>query len=296
MLSILIPTYNYPIYALVSDLKTQCDLCKIAYEIISYDDGSENFHSENNVVNELEFCSYTILENNIGRSKIRNLLAKNAKYDHLLFLDADVMPVNPTFIQTYIEHLDSDTIVTGGLRYRKEKPADNLLLRWIYGSEREAMPVSERIKAPYQSLLASNFMAPKALFNRVKFNESIPDLRREDTLFSYEMMVNKIAVVHIENPVYHLGLDAFEIAIRKEKESLQGLHYMLKNELLPESYLKISRLFATIKKLRLTSLIGSIHGVSEKLFLRNLSSQRPSLLLFDLYRIGYLCAHAKKSN
>ncbi len=295
MLSILIPTYNYSIYALVSDLKKQCDFCKISYEIISYDDGSENFHHENNMVNELEFCSYTILENNIGRSKIRNLLAKNAKYEYLLFLDADVMPVNANFIQTYIEQFYSDTIVIGGLRYRGERPADNLLLRWFYGSEREAMPVSERIKAPYQSLLASNFMAPKVLFNRVKFNESIPDLRREDTLFSYEMMVNAIPVLHIENPVYHLGLDPFEIAIRKEKESLQGLHYMLKHQLLPQSYLKISRLFATLNKMKLASIVGLFHNASEKLFLRNLSSHTPSLLLFDLYRIGYLCSHAKKS-
>jgi len=296
MLSILIPTYNYPIYALVSDLKAQCDVCKISYEIISYDDGSENFHEENNRVNELGFCSYKVLENNIGRSKIRNLLAKNAKYNYLLFLDADVMPVHPNFIKSYIKHFDSNAVVTGGLRYREEKPADDLLLRWFYGSEREAMSLSEREKSPHQSLLASNFMAPKSLFNRVKFNELIPDLRREDTLFSYEMMVNQIPILHIENPVYHLGLDPFEIAIRKEKESLQGLHYMLKNGLLPESYLKMSRLFATINKMRLTSLIGSFHNASEKLFLRNLSSAKPSLLLFDLYRIGYLCAHAKKSN
>ena len=110
------------------------------------------------------------------------------------------------------------------------------------------------------------------------------------------MMVENIPVLHIENPVYHLGLDPFEIVIRKEKESLEGLHYMLKHQLLPDSYLKMSRLFASIKKMKLTSLIGAIHNASEKLFLRNLSSQKPSLLLFDLYRIGYLCAYAKKSN
>jgi len=296
MLSILIPTYNYPIYALVSDLKAQCDVCKISYEIISYDDGSENFHEENNRVNELEFCSYTIFEMNIGRSQIRNLLAKNARYDHILFLDADVMPVNSDFIQFYIGYVDANAVVTGGLRYQEIRPENDLLLRWIYGSKREAMPLAEREKFPYQSLLASNFMVPKLLFNRVLFNVTIPDLRREDTLFSYEMMVNEIQVLHIENPVFHLGLDTFEIAIRKEKESLQGLHYLLKNGLLPDSYLKMSRLFNTIKKWRMISLLGSFHNLTENLFLRNLSSEKPSLLLFDLYRIGYLCAHAKKFN
>ncbi len=294
MLSILIPTYNYPIYALVSDLKKQCDVCQISYEIISFDDGSENFHAENNRINALEFCSYKVLENNIGRSKIRNLLAKASRFDHLLFLDADVMPVNSNFIQLYLDKLTSNAVISGGLCYQEEKPADNLLLRWCYGSERETMPLSERKKLPYQSLLASNFMAPKSLFNLVKFDESIPDLRREDTLFSYQVMLHRIPILHIENRVYHLGLDSFEIAIRKEKESLQGLHYLLKNGLLPYSYLKMSRLFETLKKLHLTGLVGSIHNASEKLFLRNLSSTKPSLLLFDLFRIGYLCAHAKK--
>ena len=89
MLSILIPTYNYNIFPLVTELVNQAKVLKIEFEIITIDDGSNQFQIENHKINHLENCSYTVLSNNIGRSSIRNLLAKKAKFKWLLFLDAD---------------------------------------------------------------------------------------------------------------------------------------------------------------------------------------------------------------
>ena len=42
MLSILIPTYNYNIEALVAELHAQSTACDIDFEILCYDDGSKN--------------------------------------------------------------------------------------------------------------------------------------------------------------------------------------------------------------------------------------------------------------
>ena len=43
MLSILIPTYNYNVYPLVMELKSQADELDLSYEILVQDDASKIF-------------------------------------------------------------------------------------------------------------------------------------------------------------------------------------------------------------------------------------------------------------
>ena len=125
MLSILIPTFNYDITALVAEVHKQSKSCNIPFEILVFDDASENLEIRkiNTAINGLKNTSYTILKSNIGRSAIRNKLAKSAQYSWLLFLDADVMPVNNHFVLNYLNSLsDSKPIIYGGLSYKEERP------------------------------------------------------------------------------------------------------------------------------------------------------------------------------
>jgi len=291
MLSILIPTYNYTVFDLVSELKNQCDILGIDYEIICQDDNSNpvaNF--ENNKINTLGHCSFSSNAVNLGRAKNRNLLAQKASFPYLLFLDADTFPIHKNFISTYVSAInDSSKIVYGGIRYQNEKPPKQKLLRWIYGNQREALSVSQRNKNKYLSFLTLNFLIHKDVFSIVSFNEAIPNLRHEDTLFSYEVMKNEIPIVHIENPVFHYGLDEFAVAIKKEQESLMALKNLLEKELLPPDYVKISKVYFTIKKIHMKWLVANVFRMSQSLLLRNISSLNPSLFFFDVYRIGYLC-------
>ena len=290
MLSILIPTYNYNIHSLVSELQRQCDHCEVAYEISVIDDASHSFQAENSAINSLKNCSYLVLEKNIGRSAIRNLLAKKATYDWLLFLDADVFPKQPTFISEYLKQTKNEaTIINGGIVYQKEKPEKSRVFRWVYGKKREALSYETRNKNPYLSFLTLNFLIHKSIFEKVRFNESIPNLRHEDTLFSFNLMEHQIPIIHTNNPICHLGLDVFEIAIRKENESLVALKYLLDNKILSSDYLKISKAYTTIKNLKLQFLFGFFYAITQSVFLRNLASENPSLFIFDLYRLGYLC-------
>lgn len=290
MLSILIPTYNHSILKLVSILHNQIEKSGIEFEIICLDDASETFFLENDKIIDLQNSSYKILETNIGRSKIRNLLAKKAKYDWLLFLDADVVPKNENFISEYIKHINNEQkIVYGGILYQEERPAKEKLLRWIYGKNREALPFETRKKNPYLSFLTLNFLIRKSIFEKVSFNENIPNLRHEDTLFSYNLMQKKIKIEHINNPVYHLGLDDFDSAIKKENESLLALKHLLDNQLLSSDYVRLSKLVAKIKNLKLLFAFSLLYKITRFAFLKNLSSNNPSLFLFDLYRLGYLC-------
>lgn len=290
MISILIPTYNYNIYPLVYEIHKQLKITGISFEIICIDDASRSFLSENEKINFLQYSHYEILESNIGRSKIRNLLAKKANYDWLLFLDADVFPKNDNFILEYIRHINNEQkIVNGGLLYQENKPERAKLLRWVYGKKREALHYKTRTKKPYLSFLTLNFLIHKSIFEKVSFNETIPNLRHEDTLFSYDLMQNNYKIEHIDNPIYHFGLDDFENAIKKELESLFALKHLIDNQLLPPDYVRISKLRSKIEKLNLTPVFVFFYKISRFVFLKNLASTNPSLFIFDLYRLGYLC-------
>ncbi len=240
MLSILIPTYNYNVFPLVENIHQQCLKENIDFEVIVLDDASANLQKieENNIINTLSNCSYELLGKNIGRSKIRNLLAEKATYNWLIFLDADTLPVSNKLIANYLPHLnDEEKVIYGGIKYQEKKPEDNLLLRWIYGNEREALSENKRKEAPYLSLLTLNFVIKKSVFDKATFNETIPNLRYEDVLFSYELLQAKIKTEHIENPVYHLGLDTSEIFLKKTEDSLIGLKYLIDNKLDPPAQL-----------------------------------------------------------
>ena len=289
MLSILIPTYNYNVFELAKVLNKQAIDSKIEFEIIVLDDGSIKFHDENNKINELEFCSYEILKNNMGRSAIRNFLAKKANFDNLLFLDSDTFPIDNNFITNYCSQINKGyEIIYGGIKYQNERPKKTQLFRWKYGIKREAISVEIRKKNPYLRLLTLNFMIKKTVFEKVIFNENIPNLRHEDTLFSYNLKQQKILVEHIENPIYHLGLDEFEIAIKKENESLIALKFLIESQLIPSDYISLSKLFYRLKKMKLLIVLKVFYKITKPFFLKNLASKNPSLFIFDIYRLGYL--------
>lgn len=62
MLSILIPTYNYNVYPLVSELHRQCLECGIAFEIIVFDDGSNRYIKDNQQINSFKNYCFEVLE------------------------------------------------------------------------------------------------------------------------------------------------------------------------------------------------------------------------------------------
>lgn len=292
MLSILIPTYNYNCLPLVQLLHQQVTQLCIPFEIICLDDCSDDVFilETNNHINNLDNCLFTQNKTNLGRAANRNKLGNMARFEQLLFLDADTMPISEDFISKYLPYLGTEQkAIYGGIKYTSKKPNQNQLLRWTYGTKRESVAVSKRKKNPYRSFLTLNFLIHKSILKKVPFNESIPNLRHEDSLFSFELQQHKILVEHIENPVYHLGLDDFTTAIRKEEESIVALKYLIDHQLIDPNYIKISRVFTILDKLKLTGLFAFSYTLTKPFFIKNLSSNKPSLFLLDLYRLGFFC-------
>lgn len=290
MLSILIPVFNCDVTALVTQLRDQCRACGIGFEILIQDDASVQFAAENASLSNDPNCFYNRTDTNLGRSKTRNLLAEKARFEWLLFLDADVVPVSGDFIRTYLNAMEQGAdFINGGIRYEENTPPQDLRLRWEYGRFREALSATKRQAQPYHSFLSLNFMARSTAFQQIKFDETLPNLRHEDTVFSYELLRNNQTVLHIDNPVWHLGIDAFERALQKEHESLSALKWLLSNRKLPVDYVRIGNLYTKLRRFGLRPLIAFSFGMLRPLLLRQLKSARPNLAVFDFYRLGYLC-------
>ena len=292
MLSILIPTYNYNVFKLVREVQLQAAREHIDFEIIVVDDSSTNRNTidENQNISLLDNCHYLLLDKNIGRSKIRNLLARKANYNWLLFLDADTIPVRDNLISNYLQYLNNEEkVVYGGIQYQEERPTNELLLRWVYGRDREALQPIIREQNTHLSLLTMNFAISKSVFDKVVFNENITHYGYEDVLFSYNLSQQNIKIQHIHNPVCHLGLEESYKFIRKTEDALGVLKYLMVNNLIPENYLRISKLYSKIVRAGLKNTTAFVFNLLKKQFIKNLSGKHPSLLIFDIYRLGYLC-------
>ena len=288
MISILIPTYNYDVFPLVKILHEQAQKLLIDFEINVYDDCSPKPVSTNENINGLANASYQILKKNIGRSAIRNLLAQNAKYENLLFLDADTMVIKDDFLENYLTALHIETeIIYGGIIYQADPPPKEQILRWHYGQEREALPVLERKKQPHLRFLTLNFLIKKSVFSKLRFNEEIPNLRHEDTLFALDAKKKNIKVEHINNAVLHLGIESSRIFLEKSRESVESLKAFVDQGLINAGDTALSKKAEKIKKQNMAAAITIFYKSSRWAMEKNLLSANPSLFVFDIYRLGY---------
>lgn len=290
MLSILIPVYNYDVFALVNNLHNQCTKSKITFEILCLDDASNLFTIENQRITQFENTSFLTLESNIGRSAIRNLLAKKANFENLLFLDADTIPVHDNFILNYIFQINNEEkIVYGGISYQSEKPSKEKLLRWVYGRKRESISPIERNKNPSKFALVSNLLIQKEIVKIYPFDETIHEYGYEDLLFFSILKSKDIQIIHIENPTYHLNLESSNVFLNKTKTALKNLKILKNSKKLSQEDSKIIAASEYLKKMKLIQIFTYFFITTQAKIEQNLISEKPSLFLFDLYKLGYYC-------
>lgn len=294
MLSVLIPTYNYNTFPLAEAICEQALALKIPFEILVLDDASTDINSiqKNAKINELEFGQYTVNPENIGRAANRNLLAQKAQYPWLLFLDCDTLPVHNQFVSEYADYCQKDIIDAcfGGLAYLEEPPEKEEVLRWMYGKDREALSLERRKKNPYQSSLVSNFLIRKELVERFPFRSEIKKYGFEDFVFLSELKKNKVNIEQIDNRVYHLNYEKSTEFLAKHILALDHLYALINQGMIDPNETTIGQWSERIKKYKLNSIVSAFHWFCGGAIKKNLLSAKPSLLLFDLYKLGYFCS------
>jgi len=296
LISILIPTYNHNVFPLVKEIHNQLTQSKIAFEIICLDDASDNeFNRLNETVNTLRFSSFIILNKNVGRSSIRNLLVSHANYDWLLFLDNDVFPVKSNFINNYLSNINENSqVVCGGIKYHSAKPNREEMLRWVYGKKREEISLSMRELNPYHNFFTANFLIHKSIFSFIKFNENLTDYGHEDTLFALDLKKNNVVLKHINNSVYHLGLETSIKYINKTEKAIENALYLYQQGQIQKTDIRLLNKFLQLKSYRIINLVATIFSLFQNALITNLCSKKPSLFLFDMYKLGYLCTISQR--
>ena len=285
-LSILIPTYNDLCVNLVDNLRQQAEAVGVMYEILVGDDGSTDVGvvAGNKQIEQWEHCRYLIQPQNAGRAAIRNILAKKAQYDWLLFIDSDMTVVRPDFISQCVAQEDAD-IIDGGVSIGGDAEVLKNNLRYLYekASEHEHT-VEMRQKRPYQDFHTANFLIRRDLMRSHPFDERFRYYGYEDVLFGKTLKADGIKIKHIDNP---LGFNTFEdnpSFIAKTEEGLRTLH-TFRQEL--RGYSRLLTFIEGIHIPLILSLIRCWHRLFGKWERRNLCGGHPSLRLFSLYKIGY---------
>ncbi|MEM9886282.1 MAG: glycosyltransferase [Bacteroidota bacterium] len=286
MLSILIPVYNFDCVDLVSDLHQQGQSLSIGFEIIVLEDASTRFLAQNHSLHQLfPNIKYERLSKNIGRASIRNLLAQKAVYDYLLFIDCDSAVIRKDYLKRYVAQLNPKQLLYGGRVYQEKPPKEKAFhLHWKFGRHREQIPAKQRGLQPYQSFMTNNFVVPKAIFQPIKFDENLKQYGHEDTLFGMELKSQHIPILHLDNPLEHIGLERTDVFLEKTEKALENLTQLHKagkkiDTKLLRTYNKIS---SYKLNLPLKIALQFLQPVLKSLLYR----KKPALFIFDCYKLS----------
>lgn len=286
MLSILIPIFNWDVRALVSALQQQATNTGIAFEIRCLDDCSQQrYQLLNREIAQWSSVVYEELPQNVGRAAIRNHLGQAAQFPFLLFMDCDSGIIRSDYLATYIRQLDPQAVLVGGTAYSQIPPQDaSQYLRWLYGTKRESRSVQTRQQHPWGNFTTHHFIIPKSVFLEHPFSTAIKAYGHEDTLFGQSLQEAGVRVVHLNNPLEHLGLDAAPVFLDKVNQSVQTLLDLEHNGIRVSTRLTTS--IRVLEQWHVASLFSVILSSLNRLFIQNLLSPNPKLWILDLYKLG----------
>lgn len=290
MISILIPTYNYNVYPLVTELKKQADLLSIPYEIVVQDDASTLFLKENESINSLKNCVYILNPENLGRGNNINALNSQAKFGYVLLLEADAFPENHNYLESFIKSIsDTTEIIFGGVGYPETKPNSEQLLRWKYGNERESIPIEARLKNPFHFVFTWNLLLKKEILANNPFPVSVKEYGYEDVVFIKKIKTKNINIQHIENRLIHFNHEANSVFIQKTEKAVRTLKQLIESKELEYEDTRIGKAYSLLRLLGLEKVTAFLFRKFSNRMLLNLTSSNPSLTVLDLYKLGYFC-------
>jgi glycosyltransferase involved in cell wall biosynthesis len=299
MISVLIPVYNYNVKPLVNAIHKQITETKVPFEIIIIDDCSTTTKYPAGFCEILEHTTLKVQTTNLGRERTRQKLAEAAIYTNLLFLDADVLPKHDAFILNYLNKIKDETLyeaIFGGICYRTEKNTqkkENLRLK--YGLKYESVSVEEREKNKYLNIVSANFLVKKSIFIQLNKIMTSADYGF-DILFASNLRKENISVSHINNEVYHMGLDTNLEFVKKSENALKTYYNLLVQNRIDLNENKLISAYTFLKKIHFTKFFNLIYTLFKDLFLKNLNSKKPSLMIFQIYRILFFCHLSQSQN
>lgn len=283
-LSICVPVYNFNCIASVKALCEQIEHLNIESEVLVIDDASPIELIELQSFKNSKY-KYEKLNKNIGRAKIRNLLARKALFNYILFIDGD-SGILDNFIQNFISEIlkNPNHIIYGGTLH--QNPSRSNKLRFSYSKQFEYHEFAKRNIAPYSNFRTNNFVSPSYILEKIPFNESLTKYGHEDSFFSFQLEENKINLTHIKNPVIHLESDTNIEFIKKTKAGLDNLIFLEKQYPNFAQHIKLLQIVNSSKLFKI-KIVKVISKKLSRLF-ETISIKTNNAFSFQIFKFFYI--------
>ena len=307
-LSILLPTYNCLCIDLVKALHRQCEPLDIPFEILVADDGSpdRSFVENNKTIEQLSYVRYILHPTNVGRSAIRNLLARASQYEWIIFIDGDLTLDNPHFIARYAEAASlglvsrcsaatppTSPVVVGGIAIGGDPHQWKNNLRYRYEKRCEAAHhANRRAERTHQEFRTTNFMVHRDIILQYPFDEHFLHYGYEDVLFGKTLSESNVRITHIDNPIL---LDDFEdnpTFVSKNEEALRTL-FTFQKQL--AGYSTLLDCYNRLKAFHLLPIVNLFYKMAGKAIKNNLQHNNPQVFLFNIYKLLYYSSLNKQT-
>ena len=231
-LSVLTPFLNDDPRPLLAALDREASTLDGGVELVLLDDGSSDGQMGERIVQAVQAMKLPArsirLSANEGRSRGRNRLAGHARGRHLLFLDSDMLPDAPDFLGRYLALIGSDdpAVVFGGFSMDQAPVRPEHALHRQMAGRSDCAPASLRRQHPEKFVFTSNLLIRRDVFDTQPFDEGFKGWGWEDVEWGVRVSRSH-AILHIDNPATHLGLDPAPLIARKYEQSAQNFGRIL---------------------------------------------------------------------
>jgi len=158
---------------------------------------------------------------NRGRSAARNRLALDARGRRMLFLDSDMAPDSPTFLENWLAFADrrDPAVAFGGFSLDRTPVSAIHALHRAMALKSDCAGAKRRRLTPEKSLFTSNLLVRRDVFLSERFDEAFAGWGWEDV--EWAMRVGRrYRIEHIDNTASHLGLDSAGVLAAKYEQSV----------------------------------------------------------------------------
>ena len=253
MLSICFPVYNTDCSELLDTLARQIAQLEETVEVLVCDDFSTDYKQENEAVCQRNGFSFFKNKENLGSISTRIKMAKTSRFNWLLFIDSDMMPVHNKYLLNYIRSIKSASVVFGGYRYKKDN--QKIQLRKNYGISREEKTANERNQKPFKYVFSGNMLIQKEIF--IKIIKDPSNCYGYDLLLGERFNKNKVKLLHIDNGTFHLGIEDNISYLKNQMNGAKLLRAWFENDEINSDYNNLIKVYKILEKMYLSKILFS---------------------------------------
>jgi glycosyltransferase involved in cell wall biosynthesis len=223
-LSVLIPFLRDDPADLLARLDAEAGALNGAVEIVLLDDGTGDAPLTARLTEQVRAMALPgrliSLTANEGRAIGRNRLASAARGGSLLFLDSDMRPDHPGFLQRWAELVAAEdpAVAFGGFSLLQAPDEAEFAVHRAMAAKSECVAAPERAKQPEKYVYTSNLLVRRDVFEAEAFDSGFTGWGWEDVEWAARV-ARRFEILHVDNPATHMGLDTVSALAGKYEQS-----------------------------------------------------------------------------